>query len=139
MRWWAASFLCLMMVACHSSYRPFTQPDPVSVNQEFMISELQRFEPMLGIGSYIGAFSSPPNSTYAGWVLCNPGGHPPWYVYFNRDYIESLDPQADRSYMSALVAHEMCHHWVTTHHLNCYNEAAADSCAYNLVSFGRPN
>jgi hypothetical protein len=134
---YAASFLYLMMVACQSGYEPFLQPDPVSVNQVFMLSELHRFEPILGIGRFVATFSVPPRETYAGWALCNPGGRPPWHVHFNRDWVESLNPVTKRPYMSALVAHEMGHHWVTVQNGSCYDEVAAEACGAMLVA-GQP-
>jgi hypothetical protein len=128
----------VLLIACKADYAPFTQPDPVSVNQEFMMSEVQRFTPALGIGEFVVTFKDPPSSTYAGWADCKPGGRAPWYIHFNKDYIEGLDPIAKRPYMSALVAHEMCHHWVTSQSGGCWDEVAAETCASNLVAFGRP-
>ena len=127
-----------LMLACRAAYEPFIQPDPVSVNQIFMLQEVQRFTPMLGMGEFIATFAEPPMPTYAGWADCAQGGRPPWYVHFNRDYIESLDSTLKRPYMSALVGHEMCHHWVTFHKGNCFDEMAAEICSNNLVTVGRP-
>jgi len=135
-----------MLTACKGNYEPFTQPDAVSVNQEYMLSQVQRFEPMLGMGMFVATFQDPPTSTYAGWADCKPGGRAPWYVHFNKDYIETLgmdrpapNGQMGRDYMSALVAHEMCHHWVTKNHGKCYDEVGAELCGHNLVAYGRPN
>jgi hypothetical protein len=127
-----------LLTACHGNYEPMTQPSAVSPNQEFMLSEIKRFTPMLNMGEFIGTFADPPAKTYAGWSDCVPGGRAPWYVHFNRDYVEGLDPVEKRPYMSALVAHEMCHHWVTKQHGSCYDEVGAELCAYNLVTNGRP-
>jgi hypothetical protein len=128
-----------MVIACMSTYEPFTQPSPTSVNQEFMLGEVQRFTPMLNIGEFVATFTTPPAATYAGWADCKLSGNPPWYLHFNKDYVEGLDPIAKQSYMSALVAHEMCHHWVTRHNVSCYDEVEAELCAYNLVALGRPS
>jgi hypothetical protein len=134
-----------LLTACHGSYEPLTQPNPLSENQEWMVSEMRRFEPMLDMGMFIATFTDPPHPAFAGWAECRPGGEPPWYVHFNRGWIELLtmdkilsNGQNGRDYMSALVAHEMCHHWVTKKYGGCYNEVGAETCAFNLVSKGRP-
>jgi hypothetical protein len=125
------SVLALSLAAC--GWQGLT--DPVSPNQEYMVSEMKRMEPMLGIGTFIAKFEKPPASTYAGWANCVPGRKAPWVIGFNVDYVETL---TSRTYMTALVAHEMCHHWETKQTGGCYNEAAAETCAHYLTTMGRP-
>jgi len=134
-----------LAISCKLNYEPLTQPDPTSENEEWMLSEVRRFEPMLEIGPFIAAFQDPPRATFAGWADCQRGGKPPWYVHFNKQWIGSLtmdtkmtNGQRGRDYMSALVAHEMCHHWVTSRRGSCYDEKGAETCAFNLVSKGKP-
>lgn len=142
-----ASFT-VIVVACKATYEPFTQPSPTSANEEYMLSELERFTPMLNMGRFIGTFAEPPNNTYAGWADCQVSGRkPPWYVHFNRNFVNDepwLSKAADirgltnKAYMSALVAHEMCHHWVAQHSGQCYDEVAAETCAFHIVAEGSP-
>jgi hypothetical protein len=123
------------MVACLKTIAENFQPDPVTPNQVFMLGEVRRFQTLLDMGEFVAAFTTPPNPTYAGWAACQQGGRPPWHIFFNFDYVET---RKDKTYMTGLVAHEMCHEWVANHGGNCYDEVAAETCAYNLVTFGRP-
>lgn len=131
--------LALSAVACGGGFSSMTQPDPISRNQGYMIGEMQRLEPMLGMGQFVVYFKEPPTESYAGWAFCTLGGSPPWAIFFNEKYIETVSPDKT-SYMSALVAHEMCHHWVSNRgSMKCGDEKAVEECAYNLIANGRPN
>jgi len=109
-----------------------TQADPVNDNQSYMIGELKRIEGRMGIGEFVALFEKPPAETYAGWANCTPGGsRPPYVVGFNKDYVAGLK---DYTYMTALVAHEMCHHYVVNHDRGqCWDEVAAEACAGRYV------
>jgi hypothetical protein len=116
------------------SYSP-TQVEPVSVNQVFMVGEMKRIERLMDMGEFVAMFGKPPHPSYAGWAMCAPGGQrPPYIVSFNERYIEDTDP-SKTPYLSALVAHEMCHYWVEAHKTEvhsstgCWDEVAAEMCA----------
>jgi hypothetical protein len=128
--------LCAFACMGGQGYNP-TQADADSPNQEYMLFEMQRLEPMLNIGHFVAYFKEPPDKTYAGWASCNPGsGHPPWVINFNNGYVETLE---DKSYMTSLVAHEMCHHWLNVQHGQCYGvESEVEACAWNLITYGKP-
>lgn len=95
-------------------------------------------EPMLNMGQFVVMFGKPPAATYAGWADCQlGGGRPPYYIHFNEEYIEGINPERVY-YMSALVAHEMCHHWVEKQYHQCWDEEAAETCASNLLHKQQP-
>ena len=138
MRCWC--LLALLLITSCLDTAVITQPDPVSLNQTYMLGEVRRLEPMLGMGRFVALFERPMVSTYAGWATCQPGGgRPPYYVYFNKDYVELIPSESGKPYMSGLVAHEMCHHWIAQQHLNCWDEQAAEVCAFRLLNTGKPN
>ncbi len=141
--------LYLLLIACKGKYEPMTQPDASSDNQAYMVSEMRRFEPMLDMGEFIATFGEPPApcapSTdgscrpYAGWSECLPDGRPPWHVHFNKAWVDSLDLSKRSTYMSLLMAHEMCHYWVAVKKReSCSDEMAAELCGNSLVTLGRP-
>lgn len=117
--------LAISAAACGGGYSP-TQADPANDNQAYMLSEVRRIERLMDIGQFIVTFEKPPAQTYAGWANCNPNKRPPFSIGFNESYIaQTLTTQ----YMSALVAHEMCHHYVAVKGGSCWDEKAAEECA----------
>ena len=116
-----------ILVGCGGGWSP-TQSDPANENQAYMVAEARRIEGAMGIGAFVVEFGKPPSATYAGWANCVPGGsRPPYVVGFNEGYVAGL---RDQAYMTALVAHEMCHHYVVNHDRGgCWDEAAAEACA----------
>ncbi len=148
-RWLAIIAASMSVVAC--GHQSFTQPDPGSPNETYMVGEVARFTPMLNMGEFIAEFSNEAPTTKdgrpaAGWTACLPSGRPPWFVNFNEKWINSKDLYRDTApngqvwheYLSSLVGHEMCHQWVTQHGGHCYDEMAAEICGNNLVTLGRP-
>jgi len=116
-----------------------TQPTPTTAAQMIIVNEMRQLEPMLGMGEFVAFFQAPPaGQAYAGWAPCqlDGSGKPPWAIYFNEAYVESQEQNVP--YLKALVAHEMCHHWVHKQTGVCGLEQAANVCADSLLANGRP-
>lgn len=117
------SFLAVAAVGCN--LRGPTAPDPETYNETFMVAQVIRIERAMNVGAFEPWFSDPPVKTWAGWAYC---GTDPHQIFFNKEWVNSLDASR-QAYMTALVAHEMCHHYVSIKGGNCWDEVAAEECA----------
>lgn len=123
----AGSVLFLAATAVGCGTQAPSAPEPETYNETFMVAQVIRIERAMNIGSFDVLFTTPPKESYAGWAYCN-GNTQPFRIAFNKNYINGL-PVSKEPYMTSLVAHEMCHHYVGVKGGSCWDEIAAETCA----------